>query len=320
MLIRADAGHQMGIGHIMRSLALAQAWQNAGGKCIYLSHKLPLKLKNWLIKEHCRVFNLNQKAGSEQDARDTVKWAHRVNASWMVIDSYQFGFSYQKWIKKSHLPLLMIDDNGHAKKYVADIVLNQNIHVQRSFYRNRHSRTKLLLGTDYVLLRREFVKAEKKKRRVIPKIAKNLLITLGGGDPTGTVARVVRAVRKIKAPKLKTRVLTGKMKEMPKLMSWADLAVSGGGTSCYEMAFMGLPNIMITIAENQKASALVLNAKKAAVLAGWWKKFEDKRFRKLLTQLVYDQSCRKKISSNQKRLVDGKGADRVVHLMRQMSL
>ncbi|MGB3996558.1 MAG: UDP-2,4-diacetamido-2,4,6-trideoxy-beta-L-altropyranose hydrolase, partial [Acetomicrobium sp.] len=145
LLVRVDSGINMGSGHVMRCLALAQAWQDGGGDVVFVLATESLNAEARLTAEGFEVVYINAKPGSAEDARLTTKLAHKFGASWVVVDGYHFGGDYQKIIKEAGLNLLFIDDYGHADYYPADIVLNQNIHADEDLYRNRASYTKLLL-------------------------------------------------------------------------------------------------------------------------------------------------------------------------------
>src|SRR5438105_1247857 len=105
LVFRADASNEIGTGHIMRCLALAQAWQDAGGCSTFvLATDAPL-LEERLRQEDIDIVHLPVKAGSLEDAVETAAFAHRRGANWIVSDSYDFGADYQKAIKDKNLRL-----------------------------------------------------------------------------------------------------------------------------------------------------------------------------------------------------------------------
>src|SRR5438132_8156255 len=91
---------------------------------------------------------------------------------------------------------MVIDDYGHAGHYSADVVVNQNISAKESLYTSRERYTRLCLGLDYVLLRREF-KAWRERKREIAPIAKKGLVTMGGSDPENVTSAGLRAMRRL---------------------------------------------------------------------------------------------------------------------------
>jgi len=122
LVIRADASPSIGSGHIMRCLALAQAWQDQVGGVRFIMAQAALPLETRLRSEGMEVSRLAAVSGSLEDARQTVQLAQQCRASWIVVDGYQFGAEYQRLIKDAGQRLLAIDDHGHADHYYADII------------------------------------------------------------------------------------------------------------------------------------------------------------------------------------------------------
>src|SRR5271169_5127044 len=179
LLFRADATVTSGTGHVMRCLALAQAWHDGGGRAVFAMADATPAVEERLQSEGFEVTRLVVRVGSVADAEETAKLAHQHNASWAVVDGYGFGAEYQANLKSRGLKVLFIDDNGHAGHYSADLVLNQNVYAEEAPYRSRGLSTKLLLGPRFAMLRREFA-AWREWRRENPAIVRKVLVTMGG--------------------------------------------------------------------------------------------------------------------------------------------
>ena len=80
LLIRADAGLERGTGHMMRCVALAQAWQDEGGEVVFLSRGLSSHLESRLRSEHFKYIPLIAEPASREDAEETVLQAGRLGA------------------------------------------------------------------------------------------------------------------------------------------------------------------------------------------------------------------------------------------------
>jgi spore coat polysaccharide biosynthesis predicted glycosyltransferase SpsG len=103
---------------------------------------------------------------------------------------------------------------------------------------------------------------------------------------------------------------------MAELMAAADVAISAGGTTSWELAFMGLPNIVITLADNQLAIAAALARAGISWEAGYpSSRGFGSRVRELLLLLLRDRTARELMSRRGRERVDGRGADRVVNFM-----
>jgi len=335
LVIRADGDTRMGTGHVMRCLALGQAWQDEGGKVALVMAPAAPALESRVQSEGMEVSRLAAVPGSLEDARQTVQLAQQCEALWIVADGYQFGFEYQRLIKASGQRLLVIDDHGHAGRYCADLVLNQNLHAHPDLYGHKELGTSLLLGPRYVLLRREFL-AWRAWSREIPPRAAGILVTLGGGDPDNVTRKVLQALNRADLEPLEATVIVGganphleelsneiskfrhsvrlsrDVSNMPELMARADAAITAGGTTCWEMAFMGLPGLVVILADNQRPVAEKLAELGAAVNLGWHADLSVDRINRAAVSLVTDAAQRAQLSRTGRRLVDGDGVARVL--------
>src|SRR3972149_1170685 len=146
LLVRVDASPEIGLGHGMRCLALAQGWKDAGGDvCFALAESLPA-FEQRLKRERFEIVPLPVRPGTAEDASRTAAVARERQAPWVVVDGYRFGPAYQRTVKESGTRLLIFDDHGHAGDYSADLVLNQNISARPETYSRRASPTRPLLG------------------------------------------------------------------------------------------------------------------------------------------------------------------------------
>jgi len=340
IVIRSDASSTIGFGHIMRCLALAQAWQDAGGNAVFVSSQMPSTLSKRLKKENVTVIPvlLGQSVGSDSDARKLIEIARNQQASWVVVDGYVFGSDYLKKIKDAGFKLLWIDDTGCDVPLESDLIVNQNIYAQPSIYPYPSTQTTLLLGTEYILLRREF-RQWKGWERKYPSKADRILVTLGGSDTYKTMDKIIQAIDLVEVPSLHVRFVVGshmtdldKLKEklhhssfssrleydvdnMSKLMAWADLAISAAGSTTWEMAFMGLPRLVIVLAENQLQNALYLEKQGISVYLGSDQNIEISSTQCIISQIITDPQQRTRMGHRSRRLVCGDGASRIVNKM-----
>jgi len=343
LLIRADASTRIGTGHVMRCLALAQAWRQSGGSAIFASAEIPAALEARLAGEGFQSVRLSVTPGTKEDAAKTGETAKSQNASWIVADGYNFGLDYQRIIKAAGLRLLFPDDYGHAEEYVADFVLNQNLTANAALYARRGPHTRLLLGTRYVLLREEFLRW-KDWRREIPPVARKVLVTLGGADPDNVTGKVIQALRGLDVEvkiviggsnphleQLRSQVssvirdpssltLLTDVTNMPELMAWADAAVAAGGSTSWELAFMGLPSLAIVLADNQLEVAASLERAGVTINLGEQKRLKIEGATETVQALLADHSRRENMSRRGRQLVDGLGVQRVLMRMRAPQL
>lgn len=333
LMIRADANVGIGTGHVMRCLALAQEWQRQGGEVLFVQADSTKVLQQRLRREKMRQQNIQGPAGGSADAQQTVALARTHHAVWVVADGYRFGVKYQRLLKTAGLRLLLVDDYGHAKSYSADLVLNQNLSASKSLYRNRSPHTRLLLGSAYVMLRREFL-TWCNWRREIPVTAGKVLVSLGGADSKNISTRLIAALPRSKlvvvagAANPHRRALLAAAREhaprvrlvfnaanMPELMAAADIAITAGGSSTWETAFMGLPSLVFITAPNQAGIATALHRRRICQLLSAATYGFAPRVLLALTGVQKDRALRQVMSQRGRQLIDGQGAQRIVQLL-----
>ena len=338
LLVRADASLEIGTGHVMRCLALAQGWRASGGNVIFVCAQLTPSLKDLLQAEHIQVTQIDAPPGSREDLARTEQLARSTDVSWLAIDGYQFDTDYQATMQQCR-SLLTIDDNAELDYYAADLVLNQNAHASPSLFENRSSNTRLLLGPRFALLRDEFV-AYRGWSREIPQRATRLLLTMGGSDAANLTPRLLPLLADLPIEDLRIRVVMGgsarnadavasiaaqypgrvevlrDVKNMAALMTWADVAVAGAGTTCWEMCSLGLPAILIVVADNQKFIARKLADLGAVENAGSAANLDAASVAESCRLLLADRTRRTLMSQIERQIVDGSGRERVLDQMK----
>ncbi len=337
ILIRADATSAMGTGHVMRCLALAQAWQDAGGKAAFAMVQSTEALQIRLARESCHITPIRADLAGADDMQQTVAIANDLGCEWIVLDGYQFGSAFQAGLKSSGAKVLVPDDYGHAGQYPADVVLNQSVTASPTLYSSCSPGTRLLLGPRYSLLRREFSRW-RDWRRTIPSKCRRVLVTMGGSDEHNVTATVLQALSLMGSDGLETTVLAGGSNrhlidlhqyvarsgsnvevrtdvcDVGESMAQSDVAISAAGSTCWELCLLSLPSLLIDIADNQTPVAKEMDRRRCAVHIG------DQAVRpqaivEALKSLVADCDLRRALAENSKSLVDGRGAARVVAVL-----
>ncbi len=337
LLIRADAGPEIGSGHLLRCLAISQAWREMGGEAAVTGLLDPPS------QARVRDEGLNLQAlagcspGSSQDAAQTVASARAFGAELVVVDGYPLGTSYQRSLQAAGLKLLCVDDDGRSKEYCCDAILNQNSEQARSLYDRRPPGCKLLLGPGYALLRKEFL-SWAGSTRPVPERATRLLVTMGGSDPGQVTETVLPAALE---SGLEVVVVTGAsnpqsdrlaevvdeiprvivkhaVQDMASLMAECDLALTGAGSTCWELAFMGVPAILVVLASNQEMVASTIAGSGAGLVAGHAPLAASSGLGDLLASLVPAQARRQAMAEAGRKLVDGGGPARVADALRDL--
>jgi len=353
LFIRSDSTPQIGTGHIMRCIALAQAWQDRGGKVTFISHCETDTLRQRIMDEGFDFIPIENPYPDPSDLSQTL--AHLKSLfpppssvlhppssilrppTWLILDGYHFTPDYQKAIRDAGIHLLVIDDMNHLPYYHADILLNQNIHATELKY-HCDKDTKLLLGTKYVLLRREFLRYRGFKRH-IPEKAKKILVTLGGADPDNVTLKVVKALNLIGDPDLEVKIVVGpsnphieslkreilrspfsvlllpSVSNMADLMAWADVAISAGGSTLWELCFMDVHSIVITVADNQEEVVRYLGQIGLVYNFGRFREIKDQELAHQIDELIKQFKKRRIMSKLFQNMIDGNGIYRVLERM-----
>lgn len=330
LVFRTDVSPNIGMGHLMRCLALGRAWKdsNKDVDVVFIAYCKSYKILEKINKEGFRIYTLQQLS----DIETTIAILERENPDWVVLDGYHFNHKYQGLIKEAGYKLLVIDDFAHLEHYSADLILNQNYGAEMFSY-NAEPYTRFLLGTGYVLLRREFLRYESHKRK-IPDFARKILITMGGADLENHTNKILKAIElidnllnvkvvigasnphygSIKEKKYKSRhnieILTD-VDDMALLMAWADVAVSAGGTTIWELAFMELPSVLGIVADNQEGAVNAL-VRQGVPSVGWIKNVSIKDIKELLEHVLSNKNLRKDLAEKGKQIIDGKGTYRII--------
>lgn len=338
LLVRVDASAEIGVGHLMRCLALAQACQDQGGRVGFAMAEGGERFRARLQAEGFQLLSLVTEVGSGDDARQTLALASQLGSSWIVVDGYRFDAAYQRAIQAGDVRQLFLDDCGHAENYYADLVLNQNLHADEDLYQKRDPEVELLLGLDYLLLRREFLNV-RPTVALMREPARRILLTLGGSDRENLTGWLLQALQQLAGHELEVCALVGAtnphrqalekvvrdsrfplrlasaVTDMSELYAWADMAVTAGGSTLWELSYMGVPAVTLILAANQEPSSLALDRYGSIRCLGYPGELSQQQVADAVSALAMDANGRQRMSNLGRQLVDGQGAWRVVQKM-----
>ncbi len=333
IIFRLDATKEIGIGHMMRCMALAEELVIRGEKCYFFSKITNNELLNQLKKRKIIVEKINKINTYREELKNLIRFSKKKEIDWIITDNYEIDSECTQAIKNDGFKLLSIDDIAQAF-YYSDIVVNQNINANNLKIEGAEH-TKFLLGTKYVMLRDELLKIEMKRYN---DSVKKILITLGGIDKDNLTLKIIKNINEINA-EVKLIVVSGPYnthyddlkkfannnsrkidvisspRSMLDIYLESDIAISAGGSSCYELAYFGIPNIIITVADNQLNIAKALDKKNVSIYLGKKEEFSSNRIKENVLKLINDNSLRKNMAENGRKIVDGKGKKRIVDVV-----
>lgn len=291
IIFRVDSSTQIGSGHLMRCLTLAERKRKQyQAEVIFIIRDLEGSLidlverkgfKSIILPKSNVEYNLN---GYEKwltvpqnvDAEEVKKILQDIGqVDLLIVDSYAIDINWETIVRPFVKQIMVIDDLAN-RKHDCDVLLDQN------FYLDKESRynglvpnyCKLCLGPEYALLREEFYEVKKNLRKRDGNI-KNILVFFGGSDTTNETMKALKAIVMLERADITVNVIVGQSNQhkdmiasfcdnydymnyycqvdnIAEFMNEADLSIGAGGTTTWERLFLELPSIVIAIAENQE--------------------------------------------------------------------
>lgn len=354
VVIRTDAALQIGTGHVMRCLTLANALSEQGAEVQFICRKHTGNLITYIQSKGYLVYMLETtKATSsgdsqtecdkelqlfhanwlgvtqEKDAQECKPIIQKFQPDWLVVDHYSIDKVWQTELKGAYQKLMVIDDLAD-RHHQCDLLLDQTYgRLPQDYQGLVPANCQMLLGSQYALLRPEFAQWRdfSLNRREQPQF-KNLLITMGGVDSDGVTGRVLDVLETCNLPKdleiivvmgaaaphldvvraqaeamsNKTQVKTS-VNNMAEIMANADLAIGAVGATTWERCCLGLPTIMMPLADNQIYAAEKLSNNNIG-----WVVFSVIDIKKVIHRLLGDsKSILSEVTKASMSLTDGCG-------------
>ncbi len=277
IVIRADASVAIGTGHVMRCLTLADALRDAGAEVSFICADLTGHLGDVIERAGHVVRLLSKDAAADwrSDAKSSAACIEgQGHVDWLIVDHYGLGAQWETALRRCAKRIMAIDDLAE-KSHDCDALLDQNYHADMV---RRHDgllpdRCVRLLGPRYALLRPEFRLARQCVDRTGAAPGR-LLIFFGGSDPTNETEKALHALRKLGRADLHADVIVGatnpnrdrieklcgglpnvsyhcQISHIASLMACADIALGAGGVTTLERCCLGLPAVVVAVADNQ---------------------------------------------------------------------
>lgn len=312
IFFRVDASLDIGYGHLMRCLSLAEEFKKLGDYVFFICRELKGNLIDKVKKRGIPIFTIPETGSSnfnwENDQKFTKDILKKNSVDLLVIDHYGIDERWEKRIRPYVYKVMVIDDLAD-RRHDCDLLLDQTFHrdMRKRYDQLIPAGAYKLLGPSFVLLRPEF-RQLKQNRRERDGIIKRILIFFGGSDPTDETTKALKAVEQINDKRLTVDVVVGKANEnverirnrcnvnqnfnfhcqvdyIAGLMDQSDLSIGAGGTSTWERCYLGLPTVIITVANNQVELCNELSEKEALIYLGHYREVNSEQIRKVITEL-----------------------------------
>ena len=324
VLILTEGGAKLGYGHMSRCLALAQAFK---------ARKPEVDVKFIIRADRCAK-NFLRSNNVDYLSLDWLRSPDKAEAliseeTIVVIDSYSApSVFYKRLYASKYRPYIAAMDDYNRINYDADAIINVSVAGEHDSGYQERKKVRYLAGYEYVILREDF---HRNPQKPIQEKIKDILVTFGGADSyslfTITIDLLVekRFNLHIVSQDKKVQNLAGNLRcnfysglnaaEMCSLMSKVDLCISGGGQTINELAYLGVPTIVICSAANQSKN--IARWEKTGFLEYAGESCEKDIFEKLEESLdrMRDFATRKKKAEIGRKTVDGKGRLRIVKML-----
>jgi UDP-2,4-diacetamido-2,4,6-trideoxy-beta-L-altropyranose hydrolase len=337
VLFRTNAGPLVGFGHLIRCRALAMAFRRKGNECIMVGPN-PAYSKPFDHDLFVQWLHVTDWPSSKEDATQLISLAKHHQAQWLVLDDYRIDETYQLALLDAGLKWLQFDGTA-SKKLWADIIVNTNPIAKHEDYLTvlENPKSKLLLGPTYAILRPEF---DNVQRRAPGRSVKKILVTFGGGDDRGAIEFVLSTLLPRTPLNQEFLVISGlenpnnpylvhwiKMhgqgrvvlhidpQHISMLFSYCDLAIMAGGTSIYEACVLGIPMVIMSIAENQVLHSKAWQKLGCLKYLGPIAQVEPSILLNSVLTISNNAFLRREMSISCANAVAGKGAELITALM-----
>lgn len=357
IVFRTDCSLQIGTGHVMRCLTLADAMRHHGAQCHFVCRPHHGHLLDLIHERGYHVLRLptlceggDTKLSSTAnagwlgvdwatDAADTLRALNNLASKtidWLVVDHYALDHRWEKALRSTVRRILVIDDLAD-RAHDCDVLVDQTYGRDTADYRLLvPDKCNILCGSKYALLRPEFLalRPYSLQRRLQPDW-RELLIAMGGVDKDNATGRVLHSLHALPilanckitvvmgrtAPWLDEirsqaegmpwpiRVLAG-VDDMAQLMADSDIAIGAAGATSWERCCLGLPSVMVVLAENQLKVAQGLHEAGAAALVSSSTGAEY-RFGPIFDKFALCPQELHAMSSSAARIVDGTGTNSI---------
>ena len=321
MYFRVDMNNIIATGHVMRCLAMAEGFRDLGEDCTFI-------LADDYAKEFIESFGhkvivLNTVWNQmDEELEELLKIIKINNIKKMIVDSYYVTHRYLTELQK-YTSIAYIDDNN-AFIYPVDMVIASGIWINHEQYKKQYegTDTRLLLGTKFVPLRKEFREVNASYRYI------DLMITTGGTDTYNVAGRLIEYIKE-SYPEWKVVVISSRLqsemetdnikilsnvRNMSEIMSSSKVAISASGSTLYELCSCKVPTVCFAFADNQLELAAEMDRQGIMEYVGDARTKDNIIEQLVMTakHLLEDDERQMKMQQKMSGLVDGKGVERIV--------
>ena len=352
IVFRTDANQQIGTGHFMRCLTLADEMRRSAADICFVVRELPMHLQQMLLDRGIQYIALPKtevtqeadelphalwlQTSQKKDAEQTLVALGVGIWDWLVVDHYSLDHRFETTLRKVCKLVMAIDDLAD-RVHDCDVLLDQNYYADQAqrYLGKVPPQCRLLLGPSFALLRPEF-KAKREKLQTRAGEVKNLLVFFGGVDADNLTGQILNVLINLKLG-VHVSVVVGQQhpqkekiqqlcahngyachvqtSDMACLMAEADLSIGAGGSATWERCALGLPTIVIATAHHQIKAAKDLSDIGISKYLGFWSELNFEKIQQNIKKIIKDKIYLHEMSVNSLNLVDGDGAVKILSII-----
>ena len=335
-VFRADSSREIGSGHVMRCLALADFLAALGNHCAFLCRSAPGDLIDEIGRHGHTAMRMSSIAAQSvmsepDDARASMEALSGLAIDWLVVDHYGLGIEWEQALRSHARDILVIDDVG--RDHDCSLLLDQNFpNPMHEHYRRALSDAKLLVGPQYALLRADFSISRSAALRRRTGACNRFLVSMGGSDPGNATAKALEGLESAWQEGWEVDVIVGagnphrasmelfcsrhpamtlhvQTSNMAQLMTAADCAIGAGGSTTWERCCLGLPSLVSTLSIDQIPIATAVADAGAQSLLGRDQEVTAADYAREISALTSARLIAMSVSAA--KICDGLGASRV---------
>ncbi len=342
IVFRVDASSDVGLGHLSRCVNLAEVLRSRGNEVLFIcrddSSKSFKILEDRLFKTVLLPSNMaSSQISQEGDASETIEALEGVRPSWLVVDSYNLDNKFEQRLRE-HVEKIAVIEDLADRRHDCDLLIDQNYsdRTVETFKPQVPETCKFLIGPKYAMLNSIFAKI--REVSVAPRTElKRLFVFCGGSDPKNLTKTVLEALSGDEFSNLAIDVVIGAQNQnfksgstnqyetniqfhkssddFAKIMSNSDLAIGAGGTTTWERMCLGVPSIIVSIAENQVPTCEKLGREGFVHYLGPQSEVTNESVASAVREFSKTPSALRASSVKSQIVVDGKGCKRVAEAM-----
>jgi spore coat polysaccharide biosynthesis protein SpsF len=332
MLFRCDASTEIGFGHLVRCLALADEIHQLSGARVGFALREGTLGSDLVARHGYEVFHMPKEASYSVWLRETMRM---LNAKILVVDVRDDTSCQQLTEARGEDGMIVLLDDLSDRRFAADLAFYPPVpQVMRADWAKFSGER--LVGWEWILLRSQFTKPLPPRETSTPRSLTrplSILIAMGGSDPAGLTLKAVQVLDRLEQD-FESAIVLGSafchraslqsflararrrftvrdnVSEMRDAMAKADLAICSFGMTAYELAATGVPAIYACLTKDHEESASALVAAGAGMSVGVDDANTEARLSVAIEQLLRDASLRERMASRSRHPIDGKGAIR----------